>query len=304
MKAIPSLRQLRFLVAVVDRRHFGKAAEACFVGQSTLSAGIQELEDLLGVRLLERTKRSVSPTAIGLQIAERARETLNRAEEIVDLAQAAQDPMSGPLRLGMIPTIGPYLAPKIMPRLAEAFPKLKLYLREEQSAPLVERLEAGAIDAALLAFPYPLGDLETMEIGRDRFWVVCPKGHRLCRPGAIGLHEMATEDLLLLEEGHCLRDHALAACALEGAHRNIAFQGTSLHTLVHMVAAGIGVTLMPQMALDAGALRGLDLAASPLGGDAPWRRIGLAWRRSSGRKETLRRLGAVIGGCLGEAAAA
>ncbi len=298
MTPLPSLRQLRFLVAVVDSRHFGRAAEACLVGQSTLSAGIQELEALLGVRLLERTKRTVTPTAIGAQIADKARRLLEAAEELVDLAQTAQDPLSGPFRLGMIPTIGPFLAPKIMPALRAAFPKLKIYLREEQTARLVDRVESGELDAALIALPWDLGNLESVEIGRDAFVVVCPNGHRLGALRSVPLAEMAHEDLLLLEEGHCLRDHALAACGLEGARRNIAYQGTSLHTLAQMVASGLGITIMPQMALDAGILRGLDLSAAPLAGDEPWRRIGLAWRRTSGRRETMKRIAAEIGTVL------
>jgi LysR family hydrogen peroxide-inducible transcriptional activator len=290
MATLPTLRQLRFLVAVVDERHFGRAAEACLVGQSTLSAGIQELEALLGAQLLERTKRQVAPTPVGRELAERARSLVRAAEEIVDIARAAQAPMSGPLRLGVIPTIGPFLFPRVTRRLRAAFPQLKLYLREEQTAPLLARLDAGELDAAVLALPYPLPGMETREIGVDRFFLVCPPEHSLSGTGAVGLDEMAVEDLLLLEDGHCMRDHALAACALEGARRNLAFQGTSLHTLAQMVANGLGVTLMPEMALDAGILRGLDLCVRPLDGEAPFRRIGVVWRRRSACKETFRRL--------------
>lgn len=294
MKPTPTLRQLRYLVAVVERCHFGQAAEACLVSQSTLSAAIQELEDLLGAPLLERTKRTVVPTPLGRDIAERARELLKAAEDLVDMAAVSRDPMSGPLRLGVIPTIGPFLIPRIAPLLRREFPGLKLYLREDQTARLLTQLNAGELDAAILALPYPMEDTESLEIGEDRFWVVCPPGHRLCHAAVARPADMALEDLLLLEDGHCLRDHALAACSLEGARRNIAFQGTSLHTLVQMVADGLGVTLVPQMALDAGILRGLDLPAVPLAGDAPSRRIGLVWRRTSARKETFRRLGAVL----------
>ncbi|TCZ60881.1 hydrogen peroxide-inducible genes activator [Roseicella aquatilis] len=294
MLALPTLRQLRYLVAVVERCHFGQAAEACHVSQSTLSAGIQELEDLLGAPLLERTRRSVVPTPLGREIAARAEVLLKGAEDLVDLAAAARDPVSGPLRLGVIPTIGPFLVPRAMPGLRAQFPKLKLYLREDQTARLLAQLQAGTLDAVVLALPYPSEDLETVEIARDRFFVVCPPGHRLCRAGAARAADMALEDLLLLEDGHCLRDHALAACALEGRKRNAGFQGTSLHTLVQMVANGLGVTLLPEMALEAGILRGLDLSALPLEGEAPYRRIGLAWRRSSGRKETFRRLAAAL----------
>jgi LysR family hydrogen peroxide-inducible transcriptional activator len=300
MAILPTLRQLRFLTAVVDERHFGRAAEACRVGQSTLSAGIQELEALLGVQLLERTKRSVTPTPVGREIAERARAMLRAAEEIVDAARAAQAPMSGPLRLGVIPTIGPFLAPRVTPVLRTEFPQLRLYLREEQTAPLLARLESGELDAAILALPYPLPGMETREIGVDRFFLVCPPEHRLSGAGAVGLDDMAVEDLLLLEDGHCMRDHALAACALEGARRNVAFEGTSLHTLAQMVANGLGVTLLPEMALDSGILRGLDLCVRPLEGETPFRRIGLVWRRRSARKETFRRLADALADCLAQ----
>jgi LysR family hydrogen peroxide-inducible transcriptional activator len=244
--------------------------------------------------LLERTRRSVVPTPIGLEIAERARGLLKSAEDLVDTAHAAHEPMSGSLHLGVIPTIGPFLVPRIMPLLRETFPNLKIYLREEQSAPLLARLESGQIDAVVLALPFPSEGMETMDIGNDRFLVVFPPGHRLCGCDRVRPSDMATDDLLLLEDGHCMRDHALAACALEGARRNIAYQGTSLHTLVQMAANGLGVTLLPQMAVSAGILRGLDLSVAALDGDTPYRRIALGWRRTSGRKETFRRLGIVL----------
>ena len=287
MKPTPTLRQLRYLVAVVDRCHFGQAAAACNVSQSTLSAGIQELEDLVGAPVLERTKRTVVPTALGRELAGRARLLLQGAEELMEVAQAARDPMSGAVHLGVIPTIGPFLLPRALPRLREAFPTLQLYLREDQTARLLERLDSGELDAALLALPYPMGDLEVMDLGEDRFSVVYPAGRPA--PG-----DIAAENLLLLEEGHCLRDQALAACELESARRNTAYNGTSLHTLAQMVANGLGVTLMPQMALDAGIVRGLDVAVRPLTGTSPHRRIGLVWRRASARKETFRRLGELL----------
>lgn len=290
MKALPTLRQLRYFVTVVERGHFGQAAQACLVSQSTLSAGIQELEEILGARLLERSRRSVVPTPLGRVLAEKAQNLLNDAEDLMDLAQAAQDPMSGPLHLGVIPTIGPFLVPRAMPLLRKTFPKLKLYLREEQTARLLERLATGELDAAVLALPYPMEGFEAEEIAIDPFYVVVPPGHRFDTGAAVRPSDLAFEDLLLLEDGHCLRDHALAACSMEGARRNAAFQGTSLQTLVQMVANGLGLTLLPQMALDSGILRGLDLKALPLGGDAPHRHIGLVWRKSSGRKDTFRQL--------------
>ncbi len=294
MKTLPTLRQLRYLVAVVERCHFGQAAEACLVSQSTLSAGIGELEDVLGAPLLERTRRSVVPTPLGREVAARAQAMLKQGEDLVDLAQAARDPLSGTLHLGVIPTIGPFMLPGVMPALRQDLPKLKLYLREDQTERLLARLEGGELDAVLLALPYALGDFDAVDIAQDRFWVACPPGHRLSGLAQVKPSDMALEDLLLLEDGHCLRDHALAACALDGARRNITFQGTSLHTLVQMVANGLGVTLLPQMALEAGILRGLDLAAVPLVGEAPYRRIGLVWRRSSGRKATFRAVAGVL----------
>ncbi len=294
MRTVPTLRQLRYLVGVVDRCHFGQAAAACNVSQSTLSAGIQELEDLLGAPLLERTKRTVVPTALGRDLADRARDLLKGAEELMDVAQAAREPMAGPLRLGVIPTVGPFLLPRALPQLRETFPKLQLYLREDQTARLLERLNAGELDAVLLALPYALGDLEVMDLGEDRFSVVYPADHRLPASGVATPADIASENLLLLEDGHCLRDQALAACELESARRNTAFNGTSLHTLAQMVANGLGVTLMPQMALDAGIVRGLDVAVRPMADGTSHRRIGLVWRRTSARKETFRRLGEAL----------
>jgi LysR family hydrogen peroxide-inducible transcriptional activator len=282
------------LVALTERRHFGQAAEACFVTQSTLSAAIQELEEALGVMLFDRTRRSVAPTAIGVEIAERARVVLKEVEDLVDVALAAQDPLSGPLRLGVIPTIGPFLLPRVLPRLRKEAPKLQLYLREEQTAPLLERLDAGQLDAAILALPVSLDDAESEDIGVDPFFVACPRSHRLADLTAIRPEDLANEDLLLLEDGHCMREHALVACALEGARRNAAVQGTSLHTLVQMAASGLGVTLVPEMAIASGVLSGLDLHVAPLEGDRPWRRIALVWRRTSGRKGTFRQVAALL----------
>ncbi len=290
MKALPTLRQLTFLVALADKRHFARAADSCRVSQSTLSGAIQELEATLGVTLFERSRRSVTPTTIGMEIIARARALLKDAGDMVDAALAARAPLSGPLRLGVIPTIGPFLLPRLLPRLREAAPELRVYLREEQTAALLERMDAGLIDAAILALPVSVDTAETQEVALDPFVVVCPRDHRLAHLPIVRSDDLATEDLLLLEDGHCMREHALAACALEGARRNVAFQGTSLLTLVQMVANGVGVTLVPRMAIDAGLLRGLDLHVADLDGDASHRRIALAWRRTSGRRDTFSRL--------------
>ncbi len=184
----------------------------------------------------------------------------------------------------------------MLSKLREAAPDLKLFLREEQTALLLARLESGQLDAAILALPVPLDDAESEDLGLDPFFVVCPPGHRLAALETVHPSDMATEDVLLLEDGHCMREHAMAACQLEGARRNVALQGTSLHTLVQMVAIGLGVTLVPEMAIASGLLAGLDLHVAPLGGDRPWRRIALVWRRTSGRKETFRRLADLLRG--------
>ena len=300
MKALPTLRQLTFLVALADKRHFARAADSCLVSQSTLSGAIQELETTLGVALFERSRRSVTPTTIGMEIIARARTLLKDAGDMVDAALAARAPLSGPLRLGVIPTIGPFLLPRLLPRIREAAPELRVYLREEQTAGLLERMDAGLIDAAILALPISVDAMETQEVALDPFVVVCPHGHRLANLPIVRSDDLATEDLLLLEDGHCMREHALAACALEGARRNIAFQGTSLLTLVQMVANGVGVTLVPRMAIDAGLVRGLDLHVADLHGDAPHRRIALAWRRTSGRRDTFDRLVWLLRGVMEE----
>ncbi len=294
MRSLPTLRQLQYLAAVVEQAHFGRAAETCGVTQSTLSAGIRELEDVLGTKLLERTKRQVVPTPLGRDMARRAHDLLEAAKDMVEAAQASKEAMAGPLRLGVIPTIGPFVLPRAMPRLRKAFPKLQLFLREEQTAPLLAKLAAGDLDLVLLALPYDTGDeIETLELSDDPFWVVYPPGHptpgRVVKPGDIEF-----ENLLLLEDGHCLRDQALAACRLVGARGSNAFQGTSLPTLVQMVANGLGVTLLPQMALEGGMLRGLGLDTRPLAGKPNSRKIGLAWRRTSARKPTFRTLGTAL----------
>ncbi|PKU24296.1 hydrogen peroxide-inducible genes activator [Telmatospirillum siberiense] len=296
MAALPTLRQLRYLVALDDHRHFGHAAEACAATQSTLSAGLQELEALLGASLVERTKRRVLMTPLGEEVVVRARQLLRDAEEISALVRSAAEPLSGPLRLGVIPTVGPYLLPKVMPHLRNQHPNLRLYLREDLTARLLERLASGDLDLVLLALPYRADEFEFETLFDDPFLVACPPKHPLAQERSDAVTLAAEEDLLLLEEGHCLREHALAACHLSmppgkpgGVQERML--ATSLTTLVQMVACGLGVTLLPRMALDSGILAGTDLVSRSLGRDAPARTIGLAWRASSPRKAEFRLLG-------------
>lgn len=293
MIALPSLQQLRFLAALAEKRHFGRAAEACAVTQSTLSAGIKELEERLGVSLVERSRRRVLLTPMGEEIVERGRRLLRDAEDLTEAAKAGQEPLAGPLRLGVIPTIGAYVIPAAMRRLAGQFPKLKLYLREEQTAALLAKLEQGQLDLALIALPYALGELETMVLGEDPILLALPQTHPLARKRRIDATELAGEALLLMEDGHCLRSHALEACRLAGPDRNEVFQGANLRTLLQMAEGGIGITLMPAMAVPTELAAGSALTTRPLAGN-PTRRIALVWRRSSTRKAEFRRLGAFL----------
>ena len=287
---LPTLRQLRYLVALAEHRHFGRAAEACFATQSTLSAGLQELETLLGVVLVERTKRRVMLTPLGEGVVARARTVLQGAEEITELAQASRLPLSGPLRLGVIPTIGPYMLPQALPRLRLAYPRLRLYLREDQTARLLERLASGDLDLVLLALPYA-AEMETLALFDDAFLLACPPDHPLAARAAVSGADLADAGLLLLEEGHCLSQHALAACRLPAPARGEGMLATSLGTLVQMVANGLGVTLLPRMAVDGGVLAGTGLVTRPLADTGASRSIGLAWRTSSPRKDEFRLLG-------------
>ncbi len=287
-----SLRQLRYFVALSQTLHFGKAAQACFVTQSTLSAGIKELEDRLGAPLAERTKRKVLLTPLGRDVAARAQALLTDADDIMALAATQRAPLSGRLRLGVIPTIAPYLLPRALPDLRASHPALDLVLVEDQTAHLLASLAAGQIDVVLMALPWPSDDFTTLPLFDDAFQLACPKAHRLAKQSVVSPADFADEPLLLLADGHCLRDHALAACALKGHAKMRGFEGASLLTLTQMVAGGLGVTLLPQMAIDAGLARLSDLAVIPLADGTPPRTIGLLWRKTCGRDEEFKTLGA------------
>lgn len=303
MISLPSLQQLRFLSALAEHKHFGRAAAACAVTQSTLSAGLQELEERLGVSLVERSRRHVLLTPLGEEIVERGRRLLRDAEDLAEAARGAQEPLSGALRLGVIPTIGTYVIPGVMRGLTQAFPKLRLYLREEQTASILDKLENGQLDLALLALPYDTGDLETMVLAEDPILVALPEAHPLAAAKRIERADLAGEALLLMEDGHCLRSHALEACRLAGPDRNEVFQATSLRTLLQMAAGGIGITLMPEMAVAAEITPASGLVARHLEGE-PSRQIALAWRRSSARKAEFRMLGRHLKAALDQRVAA
>jgi LysR family hydrogen peroxide-inducible transcriptional activator len=285
---MPTLKQLQYLVALRDHGHFGKAADACFVTQSTLSAGLRELETLIGVVLVERTRRVVRFTPLGERIAEKARRILREAEELGDMARAAGKPLSGELRMGVIPTIAPFLLPTMLPRLRTEWPDLKLYLREETSQSACDALHRGQLDCVLLALPFGCGDIEQAPLFEDRFWVAFPAAEAPPGTGEVTSQAIDEERLLLLEDGHCLKDHALAACNRPELRAEAAMLGTSLHTLVQMVGNGLGVTLVPQMAIDAGILDGSGAVARPLKSDHASRRIALIWRKGSPREKEFR----------------
>ncbi|WP_379547289.1 LysR substrate-binding domain-containing protein [Qipengyuania sp. DSG2-2] len=282
---LPTIKQLQYLVALHEHSHFGRAAEASFVSQSTLSAGIRELESLLGTTLVERTRRVVRFTPLGNQVVEKAHRLLREAEELSELVQAAGKPLAGTVRMSVIPTIAPFLLPKILPRLRRERPELKLFLREETSADAVESLQHGRVDCVLLALPFPTGDVESAAIGEDRLLIAMPKDDPRDPPESVRPSAIDEGRLLMLEDGHCLRDHALAACNRPELKGNAAMIGTSLHTLVQMVDNGLGWTMLPQMALDAGILTGTDVVARPLTTSSDTRQIALIWRTGSPRSE-------------------
>lgn len=290
---LPTLRQLRFLVALADELHFGRAAETCHVTQSTLSTGLKELEQLLGAPLAERTKRSVLMTPLGDEVAARARAMLAEAQDIVDLARAQSGTLRGTLRLGTIPTVGPFLFPRLLPRLRKDYPDLRLYMREELTETLIAGLRAGRLDVILIALPFDTGDLEVEPLFEDGYQLASAPWHRLVSQEVIQGPDLAGENLLLLERGHCLQRHALSAFPESGARADDTFAATSLATLVAMVEEGLGITLLPQLAIDAGATRNTEIELTPLAGACP-RRVVLAWRRTSARAEDFRLLAGLL----------
>ena len=290
---LPTVKQLQYLVSLRQHGHFGKAAEACFVTQSTLSAGLRELETLLGVVLVERTRRVVRFTALGEKVADKAVRVLREAEELAELARAEGKPLHGELRMGVIPTIAPFLLPAMLPQLRKEWPSLKLYLREETSQAACDALHRGQLDCVLLALPYPCGDVEVAPLFDDWLFVAFPGGEA---PLGSTVEVAAIDEnrLLLLEDGHCLKDHALSACNRPDLRAHAAMMGTSLHTLVQMVDNGLGLTFIPSMAIEAGILDGTRVDAKPLRSDHGFRRVALIWRRSSPRESEFQLLATAL----------
>jgi len=294
MRPLPSPQQLRYLLALDETQHVGRAAQLCAVTQSTLSAGIIQLERQLDAQILDREAgKHVVFTALGHDLVRTARRAMAALEAVADVADAARAPLGGALRLGVIPTIGPFLLPRLMPALRESFPRLRLHLREDLTTRLTDWLDEARIDAALLALPCACGGASTVAVGRDAFMVALPRDHRLAARARVPAAALARERLLLLEDGHCLRDQALAVCGQHGlghAGASDDYAATSLHMLVQMVASGLGVTLLPRLAVEGGITAGLPIEVRPLSGTGAWRTIGLAWRPSAPRAAEYRAL--------------
>lgn len=282
---LPTLRQLEFLCAVADKGSFSRAAETCHVTQPTLSSAIKEIEALLGIQLVEREARGASMTAAGTEIVSRARTILSSTADLVSAAQQAGAPLTGPFRLGAIPTIGPFILPKMLKSLRSTYPKLKLYLREDQTERLLNALRSRQLDAALIALPWDTPGIETQPLAEDEFLLVAPNGHSLLEKTKLKPSDVAGDEVLLLEDGHCLRDHALSVCHIAPQRGDADITATSLQTLVHMVAGELGISLIPKLAADAGVTAGADVETRAFSTPLIGRRIGLAWRTGSPREK-------------------
>ena len=292
MQHLPTIKQLRYFVALTQYLHFGRAAEACFVSQPAFSVAIRELETLLNLHLVDRTNKSVTITSIGKDIAAQARLVLRDLEGLVDLAESSQFPLRGKLNMGIIPTLAPFLLPRLLPRLRRAYPELKLYLHEDQTQRIYDKLIDGDLDIILIALPYPLHNVESMRLFGDPFHLAYRQDTKLFDPDSPSIDQLPEESILLLEDGHCLREHAVTACKLRNINKISKVNANSLLTLVEMVDADLGVTYLPEMAADSFLLKHTKVKTWPIktGG----RDIGLVWRRGSVRSEEFRELGTFI----------
>lgn len=276
-----NLRALQYFVKLADLRHFSKAADACFVSQPTLSTQIKKLEEELSTQLVERSPKNIMLTPVGEEIAERARKLLADVEQIRTVARRSSDPAEGNLRLGLFPTLAPYLLPHVVPGLRQRFPRLRLQLTEDKTDVLLRMLHRGELDAALLALPIPDAGLQIEVLFREPFLLAVPAHHKLAGQAEVSIDDLHGNELLLLEEGHCLREHALEVCTLAGAHERVDFHASSMETLRQMVAAEVGITLMPKLAVMPPIAATDNLVTRPFAGQAPSRTIALAWRSSS-----------------------
>lgn len=290
----PTLRQLEYFVAVSERLSFSKAAESCFVSQPSLSAQIAQLEALIGVKLFERDRRSVRLTAAGEALVPGAKETLASCDRFGQVARSCGAPLTGPLRLGVIPTIGAYLLPKVLPAVSESYPELQLFLREDMTSRLLEQLEEGRLDLLLLAIDIDLGAVTTLPLFSDPFVLAVREGDELADAQEANLSDLEGRDILLLDEGHCFREQTLPLCNSAGADELSGFRASSLGTITQMVASGIGITLLPELAVEREAAAVPRLRVISFGADGPSRSVGFAWRPSSPRADEYRTLGETL----------
>jgi LysR family transcriptional regulator, hydrogen peroxide-inducible genes activator len=288
------LKDLRYLVAVADQRHFGRAAAQCFVSQPTLSAQLKKLEESLGLQLIERAPNNVTLTEAGVEIVARARRILEATDEVVTLAHSRREPLAGKLRVALLPTIGPYLLPHVAPAVRKALPRLQLRLYEYQTGPMLEKLHGGDLDVGILALPVALAGLESRELYREFFTVALPERHPLAARDSIRVADLKGETLLLLEEGHCLRDQALEVCSRVGVRDPQDFRATSLETLRQMVATGAGLTLLPELAGRGAYRNARGVVLRPFAKPVPQRHIGAVWRKTSARRAAIEALCSII----------
>ncbi|MEO1406716.1 MAG: LysR substrate-binding domain-containing protein [Pseudomonadota bacterium] len=301
MNYLPTIRQLQFLCALADHGTFSKAADACLVAQPTLSAAIREIEAALGAQLVERGARSTELTRAGEAAVARARRILAEAEDLVAEARQAAEPLAGPFRLGAIPTIAPFVLPKTLRKLRQSYPDLKLILREEKTAELLTALRSRTLDAAIIALPWPTTGVEIDVIAEDEFFLALPNGHRLTEVEELNVSSLLGEQVLLLEDGHCLRGHAEAVCTMPGIHRRNDVTATSLQTMIQMVGGGLGLSLVPKIAAEAGIARGAGVTVRPFDETVPGRNIGMAWRAGSSRKDEALIISEVVRGQFSKA---
>ena len=290
---LPTVKQLRYFVALATHEHFGKAAEACFVSQSAFSTAIRELEITLEVQLVDRTNKNVTVTHVGQQIAAEARHCIRAIENLVELARSNQSPLTGELRVGVIPTIAPFLLPRVLPKLRQQFPQLRLYLTEDITQRVYEKLMNGELDLIIIALPYALRNVELHTLFRDRFLLACRADTQHTTPTTYTFESLPAESILLLEDGHCLRDHTLSACHLQDMDKVSRFTASSLLTLVQMVDADLGISYLPEMVQGSPLLAGTNVNLWALAEDH-YREIGLAWRRGSARETEFVQLGQFI----------
>jgi LysR family hydrogen peroxide-inducible transcriptional activator len=293
MTHLPTTKQLRYFVALEQYEHFGKAADSCFVSQPAFSVAIKELENMLNIQLVDRTNKNVTVTSLGRDVARQARVVLRELEDLVEMAKGNQLPLTGPLKLGVIPTIAPFLLPQLLPALRAKFPDLKLYLKEDLTERIYERLMDGELDLILIALPYDLRNTTDMVLLEDRFFLAHQQNSALICRGDYDLNELPSDSILLLEDGHCLRDHALSACNIKNVDKVSSITATSLLTLVQMVDADLGITYLPEMAVNSSLLKNTRIKTTPMEPGSS-RQIGLVWRKASTRQDEFTMLGNFI----------